>query len=146
MLLFFLGSQEEFRLQLQLQFFSRCCVGIKYCHVAAFLHGIYFFRDKRISDFSSSPWQILPLTWVIHMATPQTSPQHADPYGFLVWFSLERHQVHVDRRVVGWSAGRHVDHPCGGQISPWPARKVTERRKLVSNGKILGFLRAGVPK
>ena len=28
---------------------------------------------------------------------------------FLVWFSLKKHQVHVDRRVVGWSAGRHVD-------------------------------------
>ena len=28
-------------------------------------------------------------------------PQHADPHGFLVWFSLERHQVHVDRRIVG---------------------------------------------
>ena len=41
---------------------------------------------------------------------PQTSPQHADPHGFLVWFSLKRHQVRVDRRVVGWSAGRHVDH------------------------------------
>ena len=27
---------------------------------------------------------------------------------------------------MGWSAGRHVDHPCGGQISPWPAGKVTE--------------------
>ena len=45
---------------------------------------------------------------------PQTSPQHADPHGFLVWFSSKRHQVHVDRRVVGWSAGRHADHPCGG--------------------------------
>ena len=32
----------------------------------------------------------------------------------------------VDCRVVGWSAGCHVDHPCGGQISPWPARKVTD--------------------
>ena len=31
---------------------------------------------------------------------PQTSPQHADP--------LKRHQVQLDRRVVGWSAGRHV--------------------------------------
>ena len=30
---------------------------------------------------------------------PQTSPQHADPHGFLVWFSLKRHQIHVDRRV-----------------------------------------------
>ena len=34
----------------------------------------------------------------------------------------------MDRRVVGWSAGRHVDHACGWQISPWPARKVTEER------------------
>ena len=57
---------------------------------------------------------------------PQTSPQHADPHGLLVWFSLKRHQVHVDQSVVGWSAGRRVDHPCGGQISPWPARKITE--------------------
>ena len=47
---------------------------------------------------------------------PQTSPQHADPHGFLVWFSLKTHQVHVDRCVVGWSAGRHVDHPCGGKF------------------------------
>ena len=30
--------------------------------------------------------------------------------------------LHVGRRVAGWSAGRHMDHPCGGQISPWPAR------------------------
>ena len=52
-----------------------------------------------------------------HMGDPhgdlQTSPQHADPHGFLVQFSLKRPQVHVDRRIVGWSAGRHVDHPCG---------------------------------
>ena len=27
---------------------------------------------------------------------------------------------------MGWSAGRHVDHPCGRQILPWPARKVTD--------------------
>ena len=45
---------------------------------------------------------------------PQTSPQHADPHGFPVWSSLRRPQVHVDRRVVGWSAGRDVDRPCGG--------------------------------
>ena len=31
------------------------------------------------------------------------------------------------RRVVCWFAGSHVDHPCGGQISPWPARKVTDK-------------------
>ena len=57
---------------------------------------------------------------------PQNSPQHADPHVLLVWFSLKSPQeIHVDRRVVGWPTGRHVDHPCGGQISPWPARKVT---------------------
>ena len=32
----------------------------------------------------------------------------------------------MDQRVVGWSAGRHVDHPCAGQSSPRPARKVTD--------------------
>ena len=39
---------------------------------------------------------------------PQTSPQHADPHEFLVWFSVKKAKVHVDWRVVGWSAGRHV--------------------------------------
>ena len=55
---------------------------------------------------------------------PQTSPQRPDPRECLVWF-LKKAQVHVDRRVVGRSAGRHVDHPCGWQILPWPAREVT---------------------
>ena len=83
------------------------------------------FNHTLVSAFSSRPWP--------HMCDPhgdpQTSPQHADPHGFLVWFSAflkkTMQEIHVDRRVVGWSAGRHVDHPCGGQISPWPARKVT---------------------
>ena len=79
-----------------------------------------YLSELWISDFSSRPWRNLPPTWVIHMATC------TDPHKFLVWFSLRRHQVHVDRRVVGWSAGCDVDHPCGGQISPWPARKVTD--------------------
>ena len=35
----------------------------------------------------------------------------------------------MDPRVVGWSAGRHVDHPCAGLISPWPARKVIDNGK-----------------
>ena len=44
----------------------------------------------------------------------------------------------------GWSAGRHVDHPCGVQILPWPARKVIDktwpklaktRRKLAKKGR-----------
>ena len=74
---------------------------------------VFFFRSQqksrktnRLSDFSSRPWQK-------SLGDPQTSPQHADPHEFLVCFSLKRPQVHVDRRVVGWSAGRHVDHPCG---------------------------------
>ena len=68
--------------------------------------------------------------FAIHRGHPhgdlQTSPQHAGPHELLAWFSLKRPQDHVERRVVGWSAGRHVDHPCGCQISPWLARKVTE--------------------
>ena len=52
---------------------------------------------------------------------PQTSPQHAEPHGLGAF-----QEIHVDLRVVGWSAGRYVDHPCGGQISPWPARKIAE--------------------
>ena len=57
---------------------------------------------------------------------PQTSPQDADPHGLLAFLKKTIQEIHVDRRLVGWSAGRHVDRPCGGQISPWPARKVTE--------------------
>ena len=54
-------------------------------------------------------------------------PAHNTPiYMDSCMVSLKNHQVHVDRRVVGWSVGRHVDHPCGGQISSWPARKVTD--------------------
>ena len=57
---------------------------------------------------------------------PQTSPQHACPHGLGAFLKKTIQEIHVDRRVVGWSAGLHVDHPCRGQISPWPARKVTE--------------------
>ena len=38
---------------------------------------------------------------------------------------------------MGWSAGRHVDHPCGGQISPWPASKATDLNRDFS--KIISF-------
>ena len=57
---------------------------------------------------------------------PQASPQHADPHGLCAFLKGAMQEIHVDRRVVGWSAGRHVDHPCGWQISPWLARKVTK--------------------
>ena len=92
-----------------------------------FKHNLNVFFTTRISsDFSSRPWRNLPPTWVIHIATRR--PAHNTPIHmdfFLVWFAFKTPQLHVDRRVVGWCAGRHVDHPCGWQISPWPARKVT---------------------
>ena len=49
---------------------------------------------------------------------PQTSPQHADPHGLEAYLRRTLQEMHVDQRVVGWSAGRHVDHQCGWQISP----------------------------
>ena len=65
-----------------------------------------------------------------HMGDPQTSPQHADPHGLGAFLKRTIQEIHVDQRVMGWSAGRHMDHPCGGQISPWPARKSLKQRKL----------------
>ena len=62
---------------------------------------------------------------------PQTSPQHANPHGLGAFLQKAIQEIHVYRRVVGWSAGRHVDRSCGGgQISPWPARNVTERFRI----------------
>ena len=78
-----------------------------------------------VGDFSSRPWRSLPPTWVIHMA-PADRPQHADPHGLGAFLKKTIQEIHVDRRVVDRSAGHHVDHPCGWQISPWPTRKVTE--------------------
>ena len=66
---------------------------------------------------------------------PQTSPQHADPHGLGAFLKKTIQEIHVDRRVVDWSAGRHVDHPCGWQISPWPARKVTDFCTGVERGE-----------
>ena len=66
---------------------------------------------------------------------PQTSPQHADPHGLGAFLEKTTQEIHVDRQVVGWSAGRHVDHPCGGNISPWPARKVTDTKKTFADSE-----------
>ena len=52
--------------------------------------------------------------------------QHADPHGRGAFLRKTTQEIHVDRSVVGWSAGRHVDRPCGVQISPWTARQVTD--------------------
>ena len=64
------------------------------------------------------------------------------PHGWSTWRSADQpttrwftwtwglfktiQEVHVNRRVVGWSADRHVDQPCGWQISPWLARPQNE--------------------
>ena len=57
---------------------------------------------------------------------PQTSQQHADPHGLGALLKKAIQEIHVDQRVVGWSAGRHVDRPCGWRISPWHARSVSD--------------------
>ena len=51
-----------------------------------------------------------------HMGDPQTSPQHADPHGLRAFLKKTIQEIHVDQRVVGWSVGRHVDHPCGSPM------------------------------
>ena len=56
---------------------------------------------------------------------PQTSPQRADPHGLGAFLKKTIQEIHVDRCVVGWSAGRHVDRPSAEQISPRPARIVS---------------------
>ena len=56
----------------------------------------------------------------------QTTPKHADPHGLGAFSKKTIQEIHMDRRVLGWSVGHHVDHPCGWQISPWPAREVTD--------------------
>ena len=59
---------------------------------------------------------------------PHTSPQHVDPHGLGTFLKRPIQEIHVDWHVVDWSAGCHVDYPCGGAIfSPWPARKVTDQ-------------------
>ena len=44
----------------------------------------------------------------------QTIPQHADPHGLGTFSKKTIQEIDVDRCVVGWSAGRHADHPCVG--------------------------------
>ena len=93
-----------------------------------------------VRGFSGRPWRNLPP----HMGDPHGGPQ-TSPHGLGAFSKKTIWEIHVDWHVVGWSAGRHVDHPCGGgQISPWPARKVTDthstalsasRRQFISLSK-----------
>ena len=66
-----------------------------------------------------------PPIWAIHKETRRPAHNTLIHVDFLYGSLYKTQKIHVDRRVVGWSAGLHVDRPCGGQISPWPARKVT---------------------
>ena len=82
-------------------------------------------------DFSSRPWRNLPPTWAIHMATRRpahNTPIHMDSlYRFL--------QKRTKSMWIGvLSAGLRVAMACaspmwGGQISPWPVRKVTDIKR-----------------
>ena len=75
------------------------------------------------SDFLAGHDEICPphgrSTW---RPADQPTTRRSTWISCMVFFRKAR--IHVDRRLVGWSAGRHVDHPCGGQISR-PARNVT---------------------
>ena len=80
------------------------------------------FRTVFVSDFSSRPWRNLPPTWVIHMVARRpahNTPIHMDLVLLFIKKSIQ--EVHVDRCVVGWSAGRHVifrfGHPNPGKCS-----------------------------
>ena len=64
---------------------------------------------------------------------PQTSPQHTDPHGIGAFLKKAIQEIHVDRRVVGWS-GSPCGSPMWGEISHWPARKVTELTGGLSQG------------
>ena len=81
------------------------------------------------SDFSSRPWRNLPPYMGDPHGDPQTSPEHADPHGLGAFSKKTIQEIHVDQRVVGWSAGCHVDHPCrGANFAILGALKGTELR------------------
>ena len=92
-----------------------------------------------ISDFSSRPWRNLPATWVIHMVIRRPTHNKLIHMDFL-YGSLYKGTKSMWIGVsVGWPAGHHVDHPCAGQISPWPARKVTDLRSSIFSVIFLAF-------
>ena len=98
-------------------------------HVPAKLSFSVIFLKQNISDFSSKPWRNVPPTWLSHMATRRpahNTPIHVD---FLCGFCLKRQEIHVDRRVCGLVCGSPRGSPMWGQISPWPARVVTENNR-----------------
>ena len=86
------------------------------------------------TDQSSRPWR--NLTPPHGSSTWRPADQRTTRRSTWTWCLLNKtiQEIRVDRRFVGWSAGRHVDHPCGGQVSPWPATKVTELRHIRGNG------------
>ena len=111
--------------------------GLRGCKFRAIDRGL-------ISDISSRPWRNFPPTSVIHMATRR--PAHNTPIHMdLVPFERKPYKKSMWIGVL-WAglAGRHVDHPCGWQISPWPARNVTELTYFRETGKSCFSYRAVV--
>ena len=82
---------------------------------------MFVIREVYINGFSSRSWRNLTPHMGDPHGDPQTSPQHADLHGLGAFVKITMQEIHVDRRVEGWSVGRHVDHPC-------LARKVTDYR------------------
>ena len=82
----------------------------------------------QISDFSSRPWRNLSPTWVIHMATRR--PAHNTPIHMDLGPTMQ--ELHMNRGVVGWSAGRHVTH-VGGKSRHGLLKK--SLKKVTSIGK-----------
>ena len=83
-------------------------------------------KGKISVTFLAGHGEMCPATWVIHMATRRpahNTPIHMElvpfcrePYRKSMWIGV----LWAGLRVAMWIT--HV----GGQISPWPARKVTE--------------------
>ena len=74
---------------------------------------------------------------------PQTSRQHADPHGLGAFLKKTIQEILVDRRVVGWSAGRHVDHACGagGELANGLLEKSLNVTSQKENTKRLSVLK-----
>ena len=106
----------------------------------------YFSEFLKNLTFLAGHGEICPHMGDPH-GDPQTSPQHADPHG--LWCLLKEN--HTRNPCGSACCGLVCGSPCGspmwhmGQISPWPARKVTTLRP--ENITYINFcLRINFPK
>ena len=71
-------------------------------------------KKKKLVTFLAGHGEICPphgqSTW---RPADQPTTRRSTWISCMVFFKTIQ-EIHVDRRVVGWSAGRHVDCPCGG--------------------------------